>query len=75
MITLENIDFNLINIYAPRSDTDRRQFYSDLDKFLLPGNNFLSGDFNSIDNPRMDKLGGDPDARNSANKILSMLSA
>lgn len=75
LITFENIDFNLINIYAPRSDTDRRTFYADLDQFLQPENNILAGDFNSIDNPRMDKLGGDPDARNSANKILSTVSA
>jgi len=75
VITIENLELNLVNIYAPRTDTERRKFYMDLENLLRPENNILAGDLNSIDNARMDKHGGNPHARNSANKILSAVSS
>jgi len=72
---MDDIDINLINIYAPNNDTDRRQFYSDLEKYLVPENNILAGDFNSIENPRLDKIGGSIHTRQTATRILSEITA
>lgn len=55
--TMENTDLNLINIYAPNTDTERHLFYSDLEKFLAPENNILAGDFNSIQFQNLEQLG------------------
>ena len=75
MITMENTDLNLINIYAPNTDTERCLFYSDLEKFLAPENNVLAGDFNSIEFPRLDKIGGSGRARQTNITILADISA
>jgi len=75
LITMENTDLNLINIYAPNTDIERRLFYSDLEKFLAPENNILAGDFNSIEFPRLDKIGGSVRARQTAMTILADISA
>lgn len=74
-ITMENTDLNLINIYAPNMDTERRLYFSDLEKFLALENNILPGDFNSIEFPRLDKIGGSAHARQTAITILAEISA
>jgi len=75
VITMENTDLNLINIYAANTDTECRLFYSDVEKFLAPENNILAGDFNSIEIPRLDKIGGSAHARQTAITILVHISA
>ena len=70
-ITIDDSVINLVNVYAPRLDTKRRSFFEQLENFLsCQHDNILGGDFNSIFDPRLDKLGRNPDARQSANKIL-----
>ena len=61
----------MVNIYAPRSDLERRSFFQQLETFLSDQyENILGGDFNCIADPRLDKLPGNPDARQSANTTL-----
>ena len=53
--------FNLINIYAPRTNTERRIYFHSISNFLSPAEaNILGGDFNCISDDKLDKLGGNP---------------
>ena len=66
--------FNLINIYAPRTNTERRIYFHSISTFLSPAEaNILGGDFNCISDDKLDKLGGNPLARQTANQILQMI--
>lgn len=70
-ISFEDTTINLVNIYAPRSDLERRSFFTQLETFLSDQfENILGGDFNCIADLRLDKLRGNPDARQSANTSL-----
>ncbi|EDO26431.1 predicted protein, partial [Nematostella vectensis] len=75
-IELEDQTLCITNIYAPRTDTERKQFYLNLDPYLATKNyNIIGGDFNCITNTRLDKLGGNPDARQTANTELYTIAA
>ena len=55
----------------PHSDTESRSFFEELENFLsCQHDKILGGDFNSIFDPQLDKFGGNPEARQSTNKIL-----
>ena len=70
-ITIDGQHLNIINIYAPSTDTDPCSFYSSLEPFLSTTHyNIIGGDFNSISDPQLDKFGGNPEPRQSAVKIL-----
>lgn len=70
-LTIDDTTINLVNIYAPPTHLERRSFFQQLETFLSDQNeNILGGDFNCIADPKIDKLGGNPDARQSANKQL-----
>ena len=63
--------FNLVNIYAPRTDTERRVYFHTISAFLSSTEeNILGGDFNCISNDKLDKSGGNPTARQTATTIL-----
>ena len=71
VLTLDDHTLNIINIYAPQTDTDRRVFFSSLDGFLSKDlDNIIGGDFNCISNARLDKLGGNLNARQFAATTL-----
>ena len=75
-ISMDDTIINLVNIYAPRSDSERRQFFQTLDSYLSTNNdNILGGDFNAISDPQLDKLGGNPEAKHYANKTLTAISS
>ena len=70
-ITFDDTKINLVNIYAPCTDLESRSFFQQLETFLSDQHeNILGGDFNCIAHPRLDKFGGNPNARQSANTIL-----
>ena len=55
----------------PQTDTDRHAFFSSLDSFLSKDfDNIIGGDYNSISNTRLDKLGGNLNARQFAATTL-----
>ena len=75
-ITLDDQELNLVNIYAPRSNTERQSFYRSLSNYLTDDdNNIIAGDFNSIADPQRGKSGGNANARQSANTVLQTISA
>lgn len=56
-ITIDNVNFNLVNIYAPTNLTDQKTFYESLHDFLFPCSALIiGGDFNCYDNA-LDKFG------------------
>ena len=76
LLNMEEHTMNIVNAYAPSSDTERRTFFSDLEKFLSRDyDNIIGGDFNCIMDVRQDKLGGNIGARQSASTILRTLNA
>ena len=65
---------NIVNAYAPSSDTERRTFFSDLEQFLLRDyDNIIGGVFNCSMDVRQDKLGGNVGARKSVSTVLRTL--
>ena len=71
-IKLDDQHINLVNIYAPSTDTNRRAFYSEIEHFLSTNHdNIIGGDFNSITDPRIDKEGGNPTPRQYATQLLN----
>ena len=72
LFEVDDRTLNLINVYAPSKDSQRRDFFLDLNRFLSNSNdNIMGGDFNCIFNSRLDKLGGVPDVRHSAALVLN----
>ena len=71
IFTIDETTFNLIAIYAPRTDAERVTFFSELAPLFSPTHpNILGGDFNCISNAKMDKRGGNPLARQAAISTL-----
>ena len=67
IFTIDETTFNLIAIYAPRTDAERAAFFSEFAPLFSPTHpNILGGDFNCISNAKMDKRGGNPLARQAA---------
>ena len=47
LLEIDDFTINIVNVYAPRTDTERRTFYSDLDSYILTdNNNIVAGDTN-----------------------------
>ena len=71
VLTLDDHTLNIINTYAPQTDTDGRAFFSSLDSFLSKDfDNIIRGEYNCISNTRLDKLGGNLNARQFAATTL-----
>ena len=76
VLDVEDETINLVNVYAPSTNFQRRIFFSDLERFLSNFYaNVIGGDFNCITDPRLDKLDGNPNARQSAVSILTALNS
>ena len=74
LLELDDHTINIVNIYAPSTDNERNTFFSDLDDFIsVDYDNIIGGDFNCISDVRLDKLGGDPNARQSAARTLQTM--
>ena len=76
LLDVDDQTINVVSVYAPRTDIQRRVFFKDLEGFLSSGYvNILGGDFNCVLDVRLDKQGGDLDARQSAAGVLKTISA
>ena len=76
LLDVEEQTVNIVNVYAPLTDTQRRIFFSDLEHFLSSDYvNIVGGDFNYIFDIHMDKFGGDLGARQSASGVLNTMNA
>ena len=76
LLSIEDRTLNIVNIYAPNQDCERRAFFSGLDRFISNSyENIVAGDFNCVMDMKLDKYGGDPKARNSAACFLQAINA
>ena len=58
LVKIDDVNFNLVNIYAPTNLTDRKTFYVSLHEFFFPSAAvIIGGDFNCYDSA-LDKFGG-----------------
>ena len=66
--------FNVINVYAPRTNAERRIYFHSLLAYISKTEeNILGGDFNCIADNKLDKLGGNPSAKQTATTILNTI--
>ena len=78
-IQIDNKTFNLVNIYAPNKENDQVKFFQDLGNVILAekitssDNNIICGDWNLIQNNKLDKLGGVENIRHNSKKKLTEL--
>ena len=62
-LTINDVDFRFINVYAPNNGVERKTFINNLAKYLVTKRNLvLGGDFNFVDSISLDKKGGDTKA-------------
>ena len=74
LLDIDDHTLNIVNVYAPNTDTERRAFFTVLDRFLSSEfDNIVAGDFNCIMEAKLDKLGGNPNPRNSAVASLNTI--
>ena len=58
LVKIDDVNFNLVNIYAPTNLTDRKIFYDSLHEFFFPSAaTIIGGDFNCYESA-LDKFGG-----------------
>ena len=71
LIRIDDVDFNLVNIYAPTNLTDRKNFFDSINDFFIPASALIiGGDFNCYESS-LDKFGGNVSIRNEYASILS----
>ena len=59
-VDINNVEFCLINIYAPNNHVQRKTFMSDLCKFMVTRQNIIfGGDLTFVENIALDRKGGD----------------
>jgi exonuclease III len=67
-------NFNLVNVYCPNIDRDRADFLEKLDFEINNRSNLiLAGDFNFVEDPILDKLGGDPNSGATSRSFFKKL--
>ena len=76
LLDLDEHTINIVNVYAPTTDTQRRILFSSLEQFISNDyDNIIGGDFNCILNTRLDKLAGNPNATQTATFFLNTVIA
>ena len=61
IFSFEKQNFQIINIYGPTKNSKKRNFYKSLNKYItLNENIILGGDFNMVEDPLLDRYGGNP---------------
>jgi exonuclease III len=74
--TLSNTKFTLINVYCPNDHTERKSFLENLVHQVPHGHYvILGGDFNCVDNPALDKIGGRDRVGASSRPLLQRITA
>ena len=75
VVRFGNSNFNVVNIYAPCTVSDRKIFFEHLhDYFLLRGDLIIGGDFNCVDNP-IDKFHSNDIHSTDKSSLCSLKSA
>ena len=76
LLDFDDVTLNIINTYAPNTDSERRLFFTILEDFISHDcENIIGGDFNCVSDPRLDKFGGNPNVRQSSSLFLDSINA
>jgi len=76
-LSVNDVNYNLWNVYAPNDVSDRKLFLEHvrniIDNYSVEGHTILGGDFNTVLNPLLDKIGGNIPNPVCSNIINTML--
>ena len=76
LLNLDGHALNIINIYAPQTDSANQTFFSSPVQFISQvDDNIIGGDFNCIANVKLDKMGGNQDIRQLAAASIQSMSS
>ena len=54
-------DLNIVSVYAPNDGATRKTFFRNIDNFIIGRSpTIIGGDFNCVENLKLDKIGGNP---------------
>jgi len=74
LLNLDGNVLNIINIYAPQTDSAGQTFFPSLVQFISEvDDNIFGGDFNCIANVKLDNIGGKQDIRQLAEASLQSI--
>jgi endonuclease/exonuclease/phosphatase family metal-dependent hydrolase len=72
--TIQEKKFRFVNIYFPHTNQERITIIEELRTFLPTETNIiLAGDFNFVENPKLDKLGGNTAQAISTRNVFELL--
>ena len=75
-ITIEGLALRIINVYCPNDSLERNNFLRDLDNKIQSTRTIvLAGDFNFVEDPRLDRQGGNPDRTDSSRPVMAALTS
>ena len=64
-LDVDGTELNLLTVYAPTLSGERKNFFNDLWRYQTGDSNLIiTGDFNCVPNPDLDKCGGNPNTGN-----------
>ena len=76
-IIVDEVKYNLWNVYAPNDESDRKAFFEQVNNIIetysIQGHTLLGGDFNTVLNPSLDKIGGNVPNPMCADVLTTML--
>jgi exonuclease III len=74
VIAVEIEDMVTVNIYAPNSHKEREEFFAELQTWPWEGHTIiLAGDFNSVQSPKLDRLGGGRSANPESTQLQTLV--
>ena len=63
--------FRIISVYLPNYPSDRKVFLENIDRFIFTTSPIIiGGDWNFVENLRLDKFGGNPNKGNEGKNII-----
>jgi len=73
-LSLQDMGLRSVNVYCANDPVERNRFLQGLEnRLLVPRTVILAGDFNFVENPLFDKVGGDPTKGNSSHPVYNAI--
>ena len=72
-VVINDVPVQILNVYAPNDPCDRKDFINNLSNAIHHPHVILGGDFNFVENPTLDKEGGNPENGVSGKLEISRL--
>jgi len=73
-VDIDSYQFRLVNVYCPNVEKEREEFIEDLESVVnTPRKVILGGDFNFVEDTKLDKIGGNPKRGERGRKEMDRL--